>query len=699
MTTKDEKIAALKKLLEKAEAKIARKEDQLKEERQKRKDAEAAIITAYMLFPSLQKLSAESITELLQLFENDPTVALDRLTVLLQELADGFTSLTKNKVIQRLFAGGTEKIGRPKRQKNAPAANDVDTAKDNVAKAVRALKKRQDELRRTQEVAAEAAKKAAQEIPGNDALAAASRIADTAEPEIQEFERQPSVGRQFAEAKADARSDSEEKLDNPTCPHCHQAGNIITGRLLGKKLRSVASQLNETADFVDTQTENCYCNKCRKIFCVCTNDDVPAKPKREMGQSLLIAATQLYCNGMPLNKVMQLLFPEKAQLGKDTLGENLHTWALDTLKPLAECIFHVMYKQHTLLMDETPLTVLQSKGQGICQNPKDGDLRSKDYIGVQCSAPGATQQCIRFIYLGSRSGERIHETLKDVQAKVLVTDGYAPYASYCQGADRPTAQNCIVHLRRYLLDALSIPNINKYLFDTNPDEAVKKAKSKFESGSSAFMLCSVLQAFSKIYGYEKTLKRKPGETDEQHRQRVLQCRQKYAKPLMDDVDIIMCELAKKLTIQTKSGTYESANKTFQEGGAVAYYMNRRQSFRTFLNDPEVPPDSNAVERAIRPVTVLRKVTDFKQSQERMESYCILMSLFETAKANNVKDFFAWLGAYCHAFYYYRAEKTLNRMLQKSGDVACVLNTRLEAFDDDSGEGFDFTPHLPWNQPK
>ena len=418
-----------------------------------------------------------------------------------------------------------------------------------------------------------------------------------------------------------------------------------------------------------------------------------------MGQSLLIATTQLYCGGMPLNRIMQLLFPTKAQLGKDTLGENLHVWALDTLKPLVESISNVMYKQHTLLMDETPLTVLQSKGQGICPSPEDDDLRSKDYIGVQCSASDVARQCIRFLYLGSRCGERIHETLKDVQAKVLVTDGYAPYASYCQGADRPTAQNCIAHLRRYLLDALSIPHINKYLFDTDPDKAVEKAKSKFEDGSPAFLLCSVLQAFSKIYGYEKTLERKPDETDERHRQRVLQCRQKYARPLMDDVDIIMCELAKKLTVQKKSGTYESANKTSQEGGAVAYYMNRRQSFRTFLDDPEVPPDSNAVERAIRPVTVLRKATDFKQSQERMESYCILMSLFETAQANKVKDFFAWLMSYCHAFYYYRAEKTLNRMLRESGDVASVLDTRLEAFDADSGEGFDFTPYLPWNQPK
>lgn len=120
----------------------------------------------------------------------------------------------------------------------------------------------------------------------------------------------------------------------------------------------------------------------------------------------------------------------------------------------------------------------------------------------------------------------------------------------------------------------------------------------FTKGTSAFLLCSVLSAFSKIYGNEASLIRKDGESREEFLTRVKKSRQFYAKPLMKNIDIIMCELAKKETKTNSAGVFESADKTKQIGFIVAYYMNRRDSFHVFLEDPEVPSDSNAVERTI-----------------------------------------------------------------------------------------------------
>lgn len=120
----------------------------------------------------------------------------------------------------------------------------------------------------------------------------------------------------------------------------------------------------------------------------------------------------------------------------------------------------------------------------------------------------------------------------------------------------------------------------------------------FTKGASAFLLCSVLSAFSKIYGNEASLIRKDGENREEFLTRVKKSRQSYAKPLMKNIDIIMCELAKKETKTNSAGVFESADKTKQIGFIVAYYMNRRDSFHVFLEDPEVPSDSNAVERTI-----------------------------------------------------------------------------------------------------
>ena len=86
-----------------------------------------------------------------------------------------------------------------------------------------------------------------------------------------------------------------------------------------------------------------------------------------MGQSVVVAAAELNAVGIPLNKVMQLLFMQEDQLGKDTLGRNLHDWLLDTGKPLMDTVLAELNTQHTMLMDETVLSVLQSKGQGVCE--------------------------------------------------------------------------------------------------------------------------------------------------------------------------------------------------------------------------------------------------------------------------------------------------------------------------------------------
>ena len=75
--------------------------------------------------------------------------------------------------------------------------------------------------------------------------------------------------------------------------------------------------------------------------------------------------------------------------------------------------------------------------------------------------------------------------------------------------------------------------------------------------------CSVLSTFSKIYGNEASLIQKDGESREEFLARVKKSRQSYAKPLMKNIDTIMCELAKKETQTIPAGVFESADKNKQ----------------------------------------------------------------------------------------------------------------------------------------
>ena len=121
-------------------------------------------------------------------------------------------------------------------------------------------------------------------------------------------------------------------------------------------------------------------------------------------------------------------------------------------------------------------------------------------------------------------------------------------------------------------------------------------------------------------------------------------------------------------------------------------MNRRENFQVFLANPKVPPDNNNAERAIRIVAALRKLTNFKQSQECKQSLCILMSLNEMAKANRITDTVRWLRAYGRALYLHQASRTLTAK-RTAGEN---WQAGLSQFDDGADDGFDYAAWLPWN---
>ena len=158
---------------------------------------------------------------------------------------------------------------------------------------------------------------------------------------------------------------------------------------------------------------------------------------------------------------------------------------------------------------------------------------------------------------------------------------------------------------------------------------------------------------------------------------------------MGHVDTIMSDLAKTCCKCKANGEYEADRNTSLVAQAVVYYMNRRESLQVFLANPRVLPDNNSAELVIRTISVLRKVTNFKQSQERTQSLCILMSLNEMTKTNGIADTVRWLRSYGRVLYLHRASRTLTakrrELAGKAGEVYRGAD-----------EGFDFVAWLPWN---
>ena len=193
MSNKDDEIKALKQLLKKAEEKAARAEEKLEKERDRRRKAEADrkraeefIVVMTALIPVMRALSDQCQEILQQLPPDLPQADVKRLLNVMQETQADFINLSKYNTIVRLFAKGAEKIGRPKK------ADDFEAARNALDKAVRNLKKRQQELQALMQASSEAAKEAYAAQSDNEVLKAAADIAETPEPEVREFEHLPS---------------------------------------------------------------------------------------------------------------------------------------------------------------------------------------------------------------------------------------------------------------------------------------------------------------------------------------------------------------------------------------------------------------------------------------------------------------------------------------------------------------------------
>ena len=76
------------------------------------------------------------------------------------------------------------------------------------------------------------------------------------------------------------------------------------------------------------------------------------------------------------------------------------------------------------------------------------------------------------------------------------------------------------------------------------------------------------------------------------------------------------------------------------GKALSYLDNHWSGLQTYLNQPDLPIDNNAIERDIRGIAVGRKNWLFTGSELGGQAAAILMSVLISAKRNglNLKDY-------------------------------------------------------------
>jgi transposase len=207
------------------------------------------------------------------------------------------------------------------------------------------------------------------------------------------------------------------------------------------------------------------------------------------------------------------------------------------------------------------------------------------------------QDEVCFPFFPSRAAAHVRTALGLMQGpdRVLLTDGYAAYGQYARKLGIAHAQ-CWVHCRRGFVEAI----------DADPD-AVQEA----------------LKQIGELYAIEDQIKERglTGDAKRQHRLT-------HSKPRVDTF-------------------FEWIDEQFQRQGllpssplthALSYARERRTGLEIFVDDPDVPMDTNHLERALRVIPMGRRNWLFCWTEMGAKQVGIIQSLLATCRLHAIDPY-------------------------------------------------------------
>jgi len=253
------------------------------------------------------------------------------------------------------------------------------------------------------------------------------------------------------------------------------------------------------------------------------------------------------------------------------------------LEPIYEAQLASIRASRVKAMDETPIKAGQNGA---------GKMRQGYFWPVYGEGD---EVC--FPFFESRRAEHVREALGLAVAEdaVLLTDGYAAYARYAEHTGLTHAQ-CWAHTRRKFFEA---------------------------QGAEPELCVQALEQIGALYAVEARIRETGLKGEKKRDYRLL-----HAKPL---VERFFTWVAGRFEDQ---GLLPSNPLTT----ALAYARERRWGLEVFLTDPDVPIDTNHLERALRAIPMGRKAWMFCWTELGAKHVGILQSLIVTCRLHGVDPY-------------------------------------------------------------
>jgi transposase len=290
---------------------------------------------------------------------------------------------------------------------------------------------------------------------------------------------------------------------------------------------------------------------------------------------------------LPLYRQHQRLTAAGIQVSRQWLTQ-LVLAAATLLAPIVEAQWAAIRRARVKAMDETPIKAGR-KGKG--------KLKQGWFWPIWGDTDDGGGGDLVFLYRPSRAACHVREGLGDDpgEGAVLISDGYSAYARYAERTGLTHAQ-CWAHTRRGFERAKDIE-----------PEAVAEALARIGA----------------LYGVEQHI-RDHGLAGEAKRR----YRQAHAKPVADAF-FDWAEAAARDAALLPSNPLTKA---------LHYALQRRAGLSVYLDDSDVPIDTNHLERALRPIPMGRRNWLFCWSEVGAEAVATIQSLLVSCRLHDVDPY-------------------------------------------------------------
>ena len=296
------------------------------------------------------------------------------------------------------------------------------------------------------------------------------------------------------------------------------------------------------------------------------------------------------CAGMMVDKFVyhQPLYRQHQRMGDNGIRVSrpwltqLAQQIIALLEPIYDVQFASIRESRVIAMDETPIKA----GRAGPGKMKQGYFWPVYGERDEVCFPFSTSRAHAMVAdtLGLRSGD-----------SVLMSDGYAAYSRYAEQTGVTHAQ-CWAHCRREFFEAQS----------GDPNGCAE-----------------ALQQIAALYRVEATIKQRKLAGEKKHQHRLT-----HSKPIVEQffewVDVQLHRLA---LLPTNPYTK-----------ALAYARDRRVPLSVFLTDPDVPVDTNHLERSLRAIPMGRRNWLFCWTELGAKQVGIVQSLLVTCRLHGIDPY-------------------------------------------------------------